>query len=64
MQPPAGSTALRPGAGGVRVQDENRQDGPIRHGMQRRVIGKAQILAEPDKGGFGHHAHVMPAPPG
>jgi hypothetical protein len=32
--------------------------------MQRWIIGKAQILAKPDKGGFGHHAHVMPAPPG
>ena len=48
MQPPAGSTALSPGAGGLGVLYEDGQDGPISHGVKRRVIGKTQILAKPD----------------
>ena len=60
VQPPARSAAFRPGAGGFRVQDEDRQDRAVGYGMQRRVIGKAQILAEPKKGRFGHGVHVMP----
>ncbi len=59
VQPPARGAAERTDAGGDLVEHEDRDHrlAPVGGGAQRRVVGQAQVVAEPDERGGGHGIH-------
>ena len=58
MQPPARRAAEPPGAGRLVVEDVDRNHlAAGGHGLaQRRIVGEAQVVAEPDERRLGHVA--------
>ena len=68
MQPPPRGAALRPGAGRLFIEDEDRQDGAaaVDRGMQRGMVRQPQVITEPQDrrhvGGSGHAAKVGAVP--
>ena len=62
MEPPAPRTAHLPTARRFIVQNEDGNDRAGRRSRyQRRIVGKAQILAEPDNDGHGAHTRLQGA---
>src|SRR5512140_2238758 len=62
MQPPARRGAQRPCASFVRRPDEHRDDActALARGAERRVIGEAQVVVEPDeRNGRAHAATIQ-----
>jgi hypothetical protein len=58
MQPPALGAAMRPAPGRRVVQHVDGEEGAVLHGMERGVVGEAEILAEPEQGRAEHEVHM------